>query len=114
MRWMSRKRNGYKQRIWFGKSSCVEPNCARCTARVTAALQWHMVQSAAHSFADLASAGTVEEAFPVSRSCADQEDDHVTCTLFAFSFLTSLSSFSQTDGRKYLLVFVHCSSSFLY
>src|SRR6266498_5220563 len=113
MRQMSGKRNGYKQRVQFGKSSCVEPNCARCTARVTAALQWHMVQRAAHSFADLASAGTVEEAFPVSRSCADQEDDHVTCTLFAFLFLTSLSSFSQT-GRKYLLVFVHYSSSFLY
>src|SRR6266542_5823530 len=66
MRWMSGKRNGYKQRVQFGKSSCIEPNCARCTARVTAALRRHMVQRAAHSFADLASAGTVEEAFPLA------------------------------------------------
>src|SRR6266545_6243076 len=65
MRWMSGKRNGYKQRIWFGKSSCIEPNHAWCIARVTAALQWHMVQRAAHSFANLALAGTVEEAFPL-------------------------------------------------
>src|SRR6266540_5653103 len=70
MRWMSRKRNGYKQRIWFGKSSCIELNGARCTARVTAALRRHMVRRAAHSFADLASAGTVEEAFPLAEFLA--------------------------------------------
>src|SRR6266511_2959704 len=66
MRWMSGKRNGYKQRVWFGKSSCIELNRVRCTTRVTAALQWHMVRRAAHSFVDLASAGTVEEAFPLA------------------------------------------------
>src|SRR6266511_3423664 len=70
MRRMSGKRNRYKQRVRFGKSSCVEPNCARCTARVTAALRQHMVRRAAHSFADLALAGTVEEAFPLAEFLA--------------------------------------------
>src|SRR6266511_147472 len=62
MRRMSGKRNGYKQRVRFGKSSCVEPNSARRTARVTAALRRYKGRRAAHSFADLASTGVVEEA----------------------------------------------------
>src|SRR6266545_6772165 len=66
MRRMSRERNGYQQRVQFGKSSCIEPNHARCTARVTTALRQHMVRRVAHSFANLASAGTVEEAFPLA------------------------------------------------
>src|SRR6266508_4295926 len=63
MRRMSGKRNGYKQRVQFSKSSCIEPNRARCITRVIAALRRYMVQRAAHSFADLVSAGMVEEAF---------------------------------------------------
>src|SRR6266540_59582 len=70
MRRMSGKRNGYKQRVWFSKSSCVEPNSARRTARVTAALRRYKVRRAAHSFADLASTGVVEEALPFAEFLA--------------------------------------------